>query len=322
MGMKNIKLFILISHFVGCGVFAGVNSQFSLELKVEPSVKRSVAELVNERLPSDHGFSAEEVETLIQDFAVLATVKGGKSSPLFYEIFSHQKSFSGDWLLQWMMAGTKEFKASRGEACNQFSVGDYNACSNFSKHSMVLTPSYFQNNRISRLLTMIHERRHFDGYDHSAGSHDREIKGARGAQLAFIVSFVNSCSNCTIIAKKNMLGSKDQIVGAMRDLSEDDSLLLKKELAALQSEMPVDISEFLSGLKKQESFISVNHVECKNNIPLYIYQQQQSPVPDVNAQDCFFIYYKKTKSAHLGEQFVEPITRFGALFTFLPVNAN
>jgi hypothetical protein len=300
------------------GVFAGVNSQFSLELKVEASLESKVHQLVSERLAPNHGFSKDEIEALVHDLAVLASINGGKPSALYKTIFS-QNTFSGSGFFQWLITGIKQLKASHGEPCTPLSKVDYFGCSNISARSITLPPEYFQNNRIRRILTLIHERRHLDGYDHipNTPSYDKEVKGTRGAQLAFIVSLVNSCTNCTIMAKQEALSNKEEIVGAMKNLSEDDSQLLQIELASLQNIIPVEVSTFLGELKRQQSFLSVSHMECKNKVPLYEYEQHRT-VPNVDAQDCFIIYYKKGKSPHLGEQFPEPITRFGVLFLFVP----
>ncbi|MGZ3742247.1 MAG: hypothetical protein ACXWRE_00055 [Pseudobdellovibrionaceae bacterium] len=315
--MKSLNLIMFVSLFIGTGAFAGINSQFSLELKVEPSLEVNVSQLIKERLTPDHGFSREQLETVVHDLAVLASIRGGPSSPLYDKIFSHQKDFNGAWLLQWIMDGTKHLKMSQGNSCGSHS----NACGNASSRTIFISSEHFQNDRLHRILTLIHERRHLDGYDHIPGtpSYDKEMEGTRGAQLAFLVSLINSCSNCTIFEKKKALDIKEEIVGTIKNLSEDDHSLLEKELASLQNPMPSDLNKFMAELKTQKSFISINHFECKNEVPLYLYQQQQKALPNVDAQDCFLTYYTKGASPNLGEKFPQPLHRFGVIFNFIPV---
>jgi hypothetical protein len=245
----------------------------------------------------------------------------------------YQKEFSGSWLFQWLIHGIKEFKASKGMTCSHLSEKNFNACSIFGSQTLVLSPLHFQNDRLKRILTLIHERRHFDGYDHipNTQSVDNVIKGTRGAQLAFITSLVNSCLNCTIIARQNAINYKDEIIGALKNLSNEDRQLLSEELASFKNPMPNNISQFLVETKKQASFATVVHYECKEGLPLFQYQQKNRVLPNVNAQDCFYIYYKAGISPNLADQYLGSagggsgsnsggsLSRFGALFTFVAV---
>jgi hypothetical protein len=323
--MKLIKHNIIIcvvsvvSYFFGFLAFSAVNSQFSLELKVEPSVEANVAQLVNARLTAGHGFSNAELTSLIHDLAVLASINGGKPSVLFSQVFTQLRDFSGAGLFQWIIGGIRQFRASQGMVCSNLSEQNFNACSILNTQTVVLSPAHFQNDRLKRILTLIHERRPFDGYDHipNTPSYDKEIRGTRGAQLSFLTSLVNSCSNCTIIAKQDALNHKAEILAALKNLSNTDQSLLNEELQSVQNPMPSNISQFLAELKTQTSCLTVTHFECKNGVPLYLYQQQNKILPNVNSQDCFTVYYKAGVSPSLGAQFPEgKVNRFGALFIF------
>lgn len=321
--MKFWRRILVVSYFISWPLWAAVNAQFSLEVKIDPSVVAKISGLVHERLRSNHGFAPDQLNALIQDLSALASVKGGESSPLFYEIFLYQKQWDGPWLAQWLLKGIREFRTSKGEPCSTMIEKNYNACAIINTQTIVLSPAHFQNDRIKRILTLVHERRHFDGYLHipNTPSWDNEIKGSRGAQLALIVSMVNSCSNCTIIAKQQIVGFKDEVLGAIKNLSQQDQEILNTELASLRSPMKKDVALFLAELKRHPSFISVNHFECKNRVPLYMYDQMKKTIPNVDAQDCFYIYYKSKTSPNLGEEFPEgAIDRLGVRITFAPVN--
>lgn len=296
---------------------------FSLELGVDIQMENKVRQLITERLPSNHGFSNLEIDTLVSDLSVLGSIKGGESTPLFYDIFLYQKQFQGEWLLRWLISGIKTLKASKGYDCLNLNEATYNACAIFATRTVLLSPQHFQHDRLRRILTLIHERRHFDDYTHVQGtpSYDDTVQGANGAQLAFLVSLVNSCTNCTDITKLQAIEYIKEISTKLINLSPADQKRLTQELSKIRTKLPDEILSFISELKGDKSFAAIFHVECKNGIPLYEYDRQKKPLPNVDAVDCFLVYYHEKIIPNLANRFPTAILK-GSKYLFSLIAAN
>ncbi|MGZ3774548.1 MAG: hypothetical protein ACXVCY_12300 [Pseudobdellovibrionaceae bacterium] len=298
------------------------STPFSLELGVDPHMEATVSQFVHDRLPVNHGFSDAEVDTLVKDLSVLASIKGGESSGLYYDIFMYQRQFQGEWLLRWLLNGIKTLKSSKGDFCLSLSESAYNACAIFASKTILLSPQHFQHDRLRRLLTLIHERRHFDGYNHVPGtpSYDDTVQGANGAQLAFLVTLVNSCSNCTAITKHTALDYIQEMSSKLIHLPSGELERLNQELASIKPELPSEITGFISTLKADKSFVTITHFECKNGTPLYEYDHLNSKIPNVNAVDCFFVYFRENMSPNVRDRFSTTSPKGqNYTFSFVPI---
>ncbi|MGZ3793952.1 MAG: hypothetical protein ACXVCP_16480 [Bdellovibrio sp.] len=281
------------------------STRYSLELGIDPQVEDKVRQLLKDRLPISNGFSEKEIETLVLDLSALGSIIGGESSPLYYDIFLYQKQFRGEWLLRWLINGIKNIKASKGNICSNLTEANYNACAVFSTQTVLLSPQYFLNDRLRRILTLIHERRHFDDYNHvpNTPSYDDNIQGSNGAQLAFLVSLINACDNCTNLTKVQANEYIKEITAKFVNLSSSDQMRLNQELSSIKINLPDEVLSFISVLKNDKSYLTMTHFECKNGIPLFEYDRQKLALPNVDAVDCFFVYYDQKQSPNLSNRF-------------------
>jgi hypothetical protein len=300
------------------------NTRYSLELKIEPQLRENVRQLIYQRISTNHGFSNYGLEILIDDFTILGSLQSsGAASYLFSEIFSNQQLLQGPFLLSWFMSKVRELRASDGSTCANLSSNEYFACADMNTNTISLSANHFKNDRLRRILTYIHERRHFDGYNHvpNTASFDNILHGSNGAQLSFLVSLINTCTNCTIISKRQAVEYKNELLNKFIQLSSFDQNILRNEVASIKPEFPPQLTQLLNQIKQDPGFVTVVHFECKNGIPLYEYAQQHKSVPNVDANDCFTIYYKEKLSPHIKNRIPENVLLpLKVQFLYIPIS--
>ena len=232
--MSRLNLILIFMIFILIEVsIAYVNNSSSLDIQSNIFVKKAMKSLI----PKDHGFTDEELVTLTIDLETLSSINTSFSSLLFVKIFDQQLNLNGNWLAHWFFSRVKKIKSSSGKPCIYVAEKDYLACAPYGTDTVLLTPSHFENSRFRRILTLLHEARHFDGFVHLAGFNsavDGTVMGCRGVQLAFLTTMVGYCEQCKESDRIDFLKYENELTQSFRNLNRDESILLQGELFLLE----------------------------------------------------------------------------------------
>jgi hypothetical protein len=258
-----------------------------------PQIRTQIKNLLESKLSTERSFSGRENQVLVDDFAALTQIQGDLvSSPLYWDIFRPtDKALNGSYILHWVLSNFTTVAPSKGRTCGLSSDSEYVACSILSEKKIILTPLFFQQSRLSRITTLIHEARHFAGYPHLTmdnASEDGVVNGARGAEVAFLAAIATHCTNCRLLDRQMAFKWANQVATKIRNLNSADQSVLNYELRTLKDPLEQKYLPLVSKLRQERQYVHIMPSICFGTIPFSEFNGDPNTTPSF---DCVLLYY-------------------------------